>query len=126
MTEQVRVNKTAIVRNILRDIGALNANPPEGWRQQVEEALKKQNLSMHQVTIYQIRSKELKAKGEAKAAKAKGRPKSVAAPTATAVPAQANGKLTVSDLKTVQELAKNLGGLDALSEAISAIKSFQG
>ena len=52
--EQPKVNKTAFVRNVLKEIGAITANPPEGWRQKVEEALAKQSLSMHQVTIFRF------------------------------------------------------------------------
>lgn len=127
-TEQPKVNKTAFVRNVLKEIGAITANPPDGWRQKVEEALAKQNLNMHQVTIYQIRQKAIKEAAGTPVAKgkSKGRPKAQAsAPTAPTVPARVNGNLTVTDLQAVQEFAKKFGGLDGLTEAVSAIKSFK-
>jgi hypothetical protein len=122
-TEQPRVNKTAFVRNVLKEIGALTATPPEGWRQKVEEALAKQNLNMHQVTIYQIRHKEAikEAIKEAAGTPAKGRPKAQAAPAQVI----GNANLTVADLQAVLEFAKKFGGLDGLTEAVSTIKSFK-
>ena len=131
-TEQPRVNKTAFVRNVLKEIGALTATPPEGWRQKVEEALANQNLNMHQVTIYQIRQKAIKeaagtpaTKGAAGTPATKG--KSKGRPKAQAAPAQVigNANLTVADLQAVLEFAKKFGGLDGLTEAVSTIKSFK-
>lgn len=127
-TEQPKVNKTAFVRNVLKEIGAITTTPPEGWRQKVEEALAKQNLSMHQVTIYQIRQKAIKeAAGTPAKGKSKGRPKAqaVAAPTTAPAPVNGNANLTVADLQAVQEFAKKFGGLDGLNDAVSAIKSFK-
>jgi len=140
-TEQPRVNKTAFVRNVLKEIGAITANPPEGWRQKVEEVLAKSNLQMHQVTIYQIRQKAIKekekeAEAEGTPAKAQGKPKgrpkaqaaqAAQAPKYPAAPAKVNGNaaLTVADLQAVQEFAKKFGGLDGLNDAVSAIKSFK-
>ena len=123
-----KVNKTAIVRNLLKEIGAISENPPQGWRQQVEAALAKQNLEMHQVSIYQIRNSEMKKATGAVATPKQGRPKASTKPDLKLLGAAVSGhvELSVADLKMVQELAKNLGGLDALSEAITAIKSFQG
>jgi len=125
-TEQLKVNKTAFVRNVLKEIGAITANPPEGWRQKVEEALAKQNLSMHQVTIYQIRQKAIKEAAGAPPAKGKpkGRPKALASTIAPA-PANGNSNLTVADLQSVLEFAKKFGGLDGLSYAVATIKSFK-
>ena len=120
--EAVRVNKSAFVRGVLKDIGALTANPPEGWRQKVEEALQKQGLSMHNVTIYQIRQNALKAKGEKKARK---KAEAVAAVTATAT-TNNGSKLTVDNLRAVQQFAKTVGGIDSLQEAINVLKDFKG
>jgi hypothetical protein len=127
--EQPKVNKTAFVRNVLQQIGAITANPPEGWRQKVEEALAKQSLSMHQVTIYQIRQKAMKeASGLVPPAKAKpGRPKAApkaAASKTVASKAPVKGSLTVADLQAVVEFSKRFGGINGLSEAVAAIKSF--
>jgi uncharacterized membrane protein YdfJ with MMPL/SSD domain len=119
--EAVRVNKSAFVRGVLKDIGALTANPPEGWRQKVEEALQKQGLSMHNVTIYQIRQNALKAKGEKKARK-----KAEAAAVTATAPTTNGSKLTVDNLRAVQQFAKTVGGIDSLQEAINVLKDFKG
>jgi len=126
-TEQPKVNKTAFVRNVLKEIGAITTTPPEGWRQKVEEALAQQKLSMHQVTIYQIRQNLIKeAAGAPAKGKSKGRPKAqAAAPKTAPAPVNGNANLTVADLQAVQEFAKKFGGLDGLTDAVSAIKSFK-
>lgn len=124
-----RQTKTAFVRGVLKEIGAISKNPPEGWRQQVEEALKKQGLDMHTVTIYQIRQKALQEKQGGKAAskgkQRKGPAKAAApAPTPAAVPS-VNGNITVADLKAVQEFSQRFGGLAGLTEAVKALESFK-
>lgn len=144
-TEQPKVNKTAFVRNVLKDIGAIAAVPPEGWRQKVEEALAKQNLDMHQVTIYQIRQKSMQAAGiipikqpkvpavpavdavpDAPKAKAKATKATKAKTEAKATFTQSDildmSLKTLAGLQSVEKFAENFGGLDGLSQAIETIR----
>lgn len=122
-------NKSEFVRGVLRDIGALTENPPEGWRAKVEEALKKQDLEMHQVMIYQIRRKAMeKAASEAAPAKKKPGRKpgqktatKVAAPKAT-VAAAANG-LSLDDILNARKVADDFGGVGKLSAALTALNT---
>lgn len=140
-TTEPRQTKTAFVRGVLQEIGAITPTPPEGWRQKVEEALQKHGLDMHQVTIYQIRQKALKdagvkngkARGKGKGkGKAKGKPQARATvPVNNGVPVAAqqgpaSSKLTLGDLQAIQTFAKQYGGLDGLQEAVAAIKTFKG
>jgi hypothetical protein len=131
-TTEPRQTKTAFVRGVLQEIGAITPNPPEGWRQKVEEALKKHNLDMHQVTIYQIRQKALKDsqgnKGKPKPKAKGGRPKATV-PVAAAPVAQANNvasKLTLADLQAIQTFAKQYGGVGGLVEACNALQTLNG
>ena len=139
-TEQPRVNKTAFVKNVLKEIGALGQTPPEGWRQQVEEALKKANLQMHTVTIYQIRSKAIKeagkpangrrgrpkATGATEATKGvRGRPKGTTKAKAKSQPITMGTKstfLTIEDVISVQKFSENFGGLNGLAKVIGTIQ----
>jgi len=114
-----RVNKTAFVRNVLKEIGAINDNPPEDWKQKVQEALANENLSMNPVTIYQIRRSEIDRIEHGMPLRSKSIPKSKPK-------SRTSTDLTFADLKSVQEFAKNfVGGLDGLSNAISAIQSLK-
>jgi hypothetical protein len=123
--------KTAFVRGVLQEIGAITPNPPEGWRQRVEEALKKHNLDMHQVTIYQIRQKALKDKQGGKG-KAKGKTgKAVAVPVNNGVVAALHGagpvaNLTLGDLQAIQTFAEKFGGVAGLQAACNALQTLKG
>jgi hypothetical protein len=112
-----KVNKSQFVKNILSQIGALSKNPPENWRSQVEEALEKNNLKVHRVTIYQIRSKAMqgmKRKNPIVVAKTNVRRASIIAPAS----------LKVADLYAIKDFAKQFGGVDRLKEAIKALEAF--
>lgn len=118
-----RINKSAFVRNVLKEIGALTAKPPEGWRQKVEEALQAQNLKMSTVTIYQIRNKAMSGKKrkqhvenavEAKATPIDGRRKS-----------RKLESVSIADLKSLQVFATRFGGLDNLESMIALLKSIK-
>lgn len=125
-----KINKTATVRNLLKDIGAISSNPPEGWRHMVEKALQEQNLSMHSNTIYQIRNTLM---GESKESPVKskklGRPKSVATDVkknlSKSEPESSFPKLNIADLESLKEISKKFGGLDGLINAVKVIKSFK-
>lgn len=118
MTNAIRVNKSAAVRQILNDIGALSNNPPVGWRKRVEEALKKQGLEVHQVSIYQARSKLMKSMGISADSE-----ESAAVPTKKPAKPKTDN-FTVSDMTSVRDFAAKFGGLDGLLTIISTIKSF--
>lgn len=113
-----KVNKSAFVRNVLKEIGALSANPPEGWRQKVEDALAAQNIKMAKVTIYTIRNNAMKTK--------KKRVKNV-----DVAKVEGNGRrkknkienISISDLKALQKFAERFGGLDNLESVILLLKS---
>lgn len=116
-------NKSEFVRGVLRDIGALTDNPPEGWREKVEEALKKQNLEMHQVMIYQVRRKAMeKASDDAAPAKKKpGRkPGTKIAPKA-AKPAEVASGLSLDDIVNARKVAEEFGGVGKLASALAAL-----
>lgn len=116
-----KVNKSAFVRNLLKDIGAISTTPPEDWRKRVEDALTKQHLKMHFTSIYQQRNKLLEAAGIPNP-----NVKNVKAKIAKVIkPKQEKLNHSVQDLISIQNFAKNFGGLDALHEAINIIKSFQ-
>lgn len=121
-------NKSEFVRGVLREIGALNDNPPEGWRAKVEEALKNQNLEMHQVMIYQIRRKAMEKVAEgAKGAKKKpGRKPGVKAAVVVATKPKAQAKpvangLSLDDILSARKLAEEFGGVGKLSAALTAL-----
>lgn len=131
----VKTNKTAFVRNILRDIGAISTNPPDGWRQKVEAALATEKLKMQIPTIYQIRQKAMADAGIAPSAR--GRKKSVSASGDAAVAAVAvakpavkkvvkpNANLNADQLIAVQKLAKQLGGTKNLKNLCDVLDALQ-
>lgn len=110
-----KVNKSAFVRNVLKEIGALSVNPPEGWRQKVEDALVAQNLKMAKETIYTIRYNAMKNKKK----------------RAKTVEAEGNGRrkknkienVSIADIKALQKFAERFGGLDNLESVILLLKS---
>lgn len=116
MENKVKVNKSAFVRNVLREIGALSQNPPEGWRQQVEDALKKQNIAMNTVTIYQLRSKAMKGDKAGKPTNGRrGRVKTTLN----------KGEITLTHLNAVRDFAEKFGGLESLIKVIDALKAIK-
>lgn len=138
-TNEPRQTKTAFVRGVLQEIGAITPTPPEGWRLKVEEALKRHGLDMHPVTIYQIRQKALKDAGgtggkRPKGKKIGGRPKAVAAPVPAnnGVPAGALvgagpvATLTLADLQAIQTFAQQYGGVANLQAACNALQTLKG
>lgn len=117
-------NKSEFVRGVLRDIGALTENPPDGWREKVEDALKKQNLEMHQVMIYQVRRKEMEkmAETDAPVKKKPGRKPGQKPAAKTAKTATVNGNgLSLDDILSARKLAEEFGGVGKLSAALSAL-----
>lgn len=116
-TEKIakKPNKSEIARSILKEIGALTSKPPEGWRQQLEQRLAEQNLTMSRVMIYAVRNKAMAKKQEIKAAKA-----AASLPTKRNNP-KAKDKV-FSDFLKVAEVAKSVGGLDNMLEIIHTLK----
>lgn len=125
-------NKSEFVRGVLKDIGALVDPPPDGWRAKVEEALKKQNLEMHQVMIYQIRrtemEKALEEAGEKPVKKKPGRkPKAKVTIKAKAkskvkpVKSKAVSGLSLDDILNARKVAEEFGGVEKLSAALTAL-----
>ena len=116
--KQKRINKSEIARSILKDIGALTKNPPEGWRKTVEDRLHEQNLSMKVTSIYQVRQKAM-AKAKAKRAKKiedgsspkRGRPSSSIDP--------------MTALTKVVSLANEIGGINKLEKLIQTMKTLK-
>lgn len=116
-TEQAiekKVNKSAIARTILKEIGALTKSPPEGWRQTVEDRLHEQNLSMSVTAIYQVRQKEMNKKSRIKAAKV----------DKTSLPSKSK-KNEFSLLFKVASLAKEVGGISKLEKMVAALKDLK-
>lgn len=126
-------NKSEFVRQVLKDIGALSNNPPEDWKQQVEAALAKEKLSMHQVMIYQVRRNALEAAGlvpkreKTKAAAKKAAPKgkpgrkpgTKVAPKKS--PKASTASLSLDDLVKADKIAAEFGGAEKLSQALNAL-----
>ena len=120
--ETKRFNKSAFVRKVLGDIGALTENPPEGWRKNVEEALNKQGMEMHQVSIYQVRHKAMnKSKKPVKISRKSALAENSIVKNAVKNGSK-NGELMVSDLVAIQEFSKTYGGINGLQKAINTIK----
>jgi hypothetical protein len=125
-------NKSEFVRGVLREIGALQEPAPEGWRQKVEAALAKQNLTMHQVMIYQIRKREIDKlaesgeKAPAATAPKRGRkPGYKVTPKAAPVAPVSTG-LSVTDLLAARKVADEFGGVAKLTEALTALSTILG
>lgn len=123
-TTEGRKNKSEFVRQVLQEIGALTENPPEGWRRQVEEALAKQKLKMHQVTIYQIRQKAMQKMAQ------NGDGKKEEGEVAEETPRKQRGRrrggrrnLTISDIRDILKFARRYGGLSGLSQAVADVQS---
>lgn len=111
-TETNCINKSEVVRKILHEIGAVSENPPKNWRTSVEERLSKQKgddgkpMKMAEVTIYQIRRKEINKKS-GKNSKKSGK----------------SGKFSrIESLVEVKKFADTFGGLDQLEQAINFLK----
>jgi hypothetical protein len=122
-----KINKSEFVRNILKDIGALSQNPPEGWRNKVQEALLKNNLKMNPVTIYGLRTKAMRSNGsEDKSLRSISKEKYSVVRKTTNNKAHNNfNDITLKQLRSVQEFADNFGGIDNLSRIIDALKAFK-
>lgn len=116
MTEVRFQNKSAFVRSVLQDIGALSDPPPVGWRDKVEEALEKNNIKMHKVTIYQIRQKSMESMGLA-------RPKEKKVEESSKVTKNKQLGISMADLMEIRDFAKKHGGFDTISDAINFLKS---
>lgn len=111
--KQKRINRSQITRTILKEIGALTKNPPEGWRKTVEDRLGEQNLSLKVNSIYQVRQKAI-AKAKAKRAKkvegSSGRPSSID---------------PMNALTKVVSLANEIGSINKLEKLIQTIKTLK-
>lgn len=111
-----KVNKSAIARTILKEIGALTKSPPEGWRKTVEHRLHEQNLSMSVTAIYQVRQKEMNKKSRIKAAKV----------DKTSLPSKSKKNSNeFSLLFKVASLAKEVGGISKLEKMVAALKDLK-
>ena len=119
-----KINKSEFVRGVLNEIGAFADPAPEGWKAKVNAALAKQNLTMHEVMIYNIRREGLKKAGlkkpseKVKAQKVKT-PKKEKSFTL-------DSSLTLNDLLSAHKFATEFGGVEKLSKALTAISSFMG
>lgn len=127
-------NKSEFVRTVLKDIGALSANPPEDWKKQVEDALAKEKITMHQVMIYQVRRNAMEAAGllpkrDTKAAAKKVAPKgkpgrkpgTKVAPKKS--PKASGPSLSLDDLVKANKIADEFGGAEKLASALKALST---
>jgi hypothetical protein len=110
-------NKTSLVRQVLSEIGALCENPPENWKKQVDEALALRQFTMHPVSIYQIRQKEIQKLTGVKKVRKQRKVKNTEAPSV-------KSDVSVADLQLLCKFASQYGGFDKIEKAISTIKSF--
>jgi hypothetical protein len=123
MATTEKISRSQFVRSVLQEIGAISANPPEDWRKQVEEALRKNKMEMHNVTIYQIRKKLLQESGF----KGKQRKRRKNAETVALAKPRRTRKEDVSldDIFALQKFAEKFGGFKRLQHAISVLEQFQ-
>ena len=122
MATAEKISRSQFVRNVLQEIGAISTTPPDDWRKQVEEALRKNKMEMHNVTIYQIRKKLMEKDGLK--SKRRKRRKSAEA-TVTAKPRSRKDNLTVEELFALQKFAEKFGGFKRLNHAIAILDQFQ-
>lgn len=126
-------NKSEFVRTVLKDIGALSANPPADWKKQVEAALAKEKITMHQVMIYQVRRNAMEAAGlvpkseksAAKKAAPKGKPgRKPGTKVAPKKSPKASGvSLSLDDLVKANKIADEFGGAEKLASALKALST---
>lgn len=117
VTVHKKSSKSANIREILKNIGALSDPPPDGWRQTVEDTLKKEHgQAVHQVRIYQIR-REMVAEQQNGGKKKRGRVSNVSTST--------GNKYTLEDLTEFQQMAHRFGGLDAVSELVKIMQNLK-
>jgi hypothetical protein len=134
LSTENKVNKSEFIRNILRDIGALSDNPPEGWRTKVEEALKENKIELSNNYIYNIRTKAMQDAGtykknlwdsKRKSSKRKflNRKKALKN-NGSVVLSKSYADVTLKQLQSVRSFAEKLGGIDNLAKIIDALKNF--
>lgn len=107
---QIKKTKTAIVRQILQEIGAVYDSPPN-WMETVKDAIAKREGSekdkqINKITVYQIRKKLREEAGMGQ--------NSVSAKN-----------LTVETLQAISIFAKKIGGMEVLAEGIKTLQSFK-
>lgn len=110
---QTKMTKSAIVRQVLKEIGAVHGSP-DGWMQTVQNAIAKRegtekDKTINKITIYQIRRQLREQEGL-------GKKKS----QETATP-----ELNIETLQAISILAKKIGGIEILSQGVSILQSLK-
>lgn len=105
--------KSEFARQVLRDIGAISAEPPKDWKNQVLEALRKNKLDMHNVTIYQLR-RELMQQDGIKGGKRRRRRKA----ESKVVVASKRIDVTLDDVIALQKFIDKFGGFKRLQKTM--------
>jgi hypothetical protein len=118
MTTEVRINKTEAVRGILKEMGALVKNPPEGWANQVQAKLTESNINVSKVRVYQIRTMTMSAR------KARMKPDGTVAKTGRPTRKQ-SFENAMEHLSQVADFANSVGGLDNLEKTIQILKKLK-
>lgn len=118
-------NKSAFVREVLKEIGALSDNPPEDWRKQVYAKLEQHNLPITKtfgVMLSQIRRKELDKLGD-RSENSKNRITNIVQKKKEKV--QKEETFSISDLQTAKGMAEKFGGTEKLINVLKAVRSLQ-
>lgn len=112
MVSTKKGEKSEFVRNVLREIGAISSEPPQDWKNQVHDALRKNKLDMHNVTIYQLRRKLMQEEG------IKSRRRRRKGSTSVNTFASKRVDLTLDDIVALQKVIEKFGGLKRLQKTI--------
>lgn len=128
-------NKSELVRNLLKEIGADRGQPPVNMISTIQSRLEKRGIKVSNPLIYQLRSQLIKraAKSESKAyAKAQfkaPKPAVKGSSLAEALPQVRNVKaeaVTLEHLMAIKSIVSKLGGIGRFRKAFDAYESLVG
>lgn len=125
--------KTAFVRQVLKEIGALSEdNAPAGWVHEVERRLSENNLSMHRNMIYLTRRNMLRTQGDGEGQSKQNVAKNhsntkqfVDDDESLDLDILKSPQLQISALHAVRNLAARFGGLKQLGEVVEFMISLR-
>lgn len=116
MSKSKKQSKSDVIRKILKDQGAVTAQPPEGWFQKAQNALDAKKVKVHPSQIYGLRRSLL----------------------ANIADSDSEYEYeyeyeyvdevdeTVQKVKEVIELSRKFGGLDGLAQCVATLQQISG